>query len=139
MASANLAGGTQNLSQTVRKVDKALRNITMIVDSIRRSRALENTLANVSDFSDTLAHASGTMTQVLSKTNSAVSRLDSVMAGLERGEGSAGKLLQDESLYNSLDSTSRSLDLLLKDLRANPKRYVHFSIFGRTSKPKDDK
>jgi phospholipid/cholesterol/gamma-HCH transport system substrate-binding protein len=45
-----------------------------------------------------------------------------------------GKLIKNDSLYNSLNRSSEGLDKLLKDLKENPKRYVHFSIFGRKSK-----
>lgn len=46
-------------------------------------------------------------------------------------ENSLGLLLNDKSLYNNLDSTARNASLLMLDLRENPKRYVHFSVFGK--------
>ena len=53
----------------------------------------------------------------------------SMSAQLKSQEGTAGKLLNDPSLYNRLDSLANSADALMKDLKANPKRYVHFSLF----------
>ena len=53
-------------------------------------------------------------------------------AAVEGGEGSVGKLLTDEELYNSLNSAGANLSLLLEDLKAHPMRYVHFSLFGKS-------
>jgi phospholipid/cholesterol/gamma-HCH transport system substrate-binding protein len=47
------------------------------------------------------------------------------------GKGSAGKLMTDDSLYLNLSSSLESLNELLADMKANPKRYVHFSLFGK--------
>ena len=62
------------------------------------------------------------------------------VAGLNRAlndkKGSMGKLLNDTLLYNNLNATAGSADALLTDLKANPKRYVHFSVFGGKDKSK---
>ena len=61
----------------------------------------------------------------------AASQLTKVMEG---DEGSLGLLMRDKSLYNNLNATAASADSLLTDLKAHPKRYVHFSIFGKKDK-----
>ena len=53
------------------------------------------------------------------------------------GEGSLGKLIQDGSLYSEMNESLGQLELLLQDMRENPKRYVHFSLFGRKDSPSD--
>jgi phospholipid/cholesterol/gamma-HCH transport system substrate-binding protein len=58
-----------------------------------------------------------------------------IMASIENGEGSAGKLLNDDQLYNNLEGATLQLEKLLEDFRLNPKRYVHFSIFGKKAQP----
>ena len=61
---------------------------------------------------------------------------------MDSGDGTLGKLMNDEKLYNNLNKASRELDLLLQDLRLNPKRYVNVSVFGKKQKeyelPEDD-
>ncbi|KYG80633.1 phospholipid/cholesterol/gamma-HCH transport system substrate-binding protein [Roseivirga ehrenbergii] len=72
------------------------------------------------------------MDSVLMSTQEFMSRLNS-------NEGTLGKLMTNDSLYNALNSSMTDLDSLFIDLRENPKRYVHFSIFGRKNRPPADK
>lgn len=69
-------------------------------------------------------------------------RLDSILAGTENllskinsGKGMMGQLMTNDSLYHSLNKTLTDLDSLFINLRQNPKRYVHFSLFGRKNQP----
>ena len=63
-----------------------------------------------------------------------ISKFNAIASQIENGEGSVGKLLKDEQLYNNLEGASRQLEQLLQDLKLNPKRYVHFSLFGKKAK-----
>ncbi|WP_378187720.1 MlaD family protein [Aquimarina sp. W85] len=63
---------------------------------------------------------------VLNNINTTVSKLD---------QGTIGKLIKDDKLYDNLERTTRQLELLLEDLRLNPKRYVHISVFGKKGEP----
>ena len=60
-----------------------------------------------------------------------LNNIKEITTALNNGEGTAGMLLKDSTLYNKLNNTSEAATLLLQDLKANPKRYVHFSVFGR--------
>ncbi|MDR1671391.1 MAG: MlaD family protein [Alistipes sp.] len=60
-----------------------------------------------------------------------IAQLNSVLAKLSTGDGSAARLLDDPALYDSLTVATGNLSALLEDLKTNPKRYVHFSLFGR--------
>ena len=63
-----------------------------------------------------------------------MANLNTLMARIERGDGTLGKLMKDEELYANLNNASRELDLLLQDFRLNPKRYVNVSVFGKKQK-----
>lgn len=69
------------------------------------------------------------------KIEGTIANLETLTETLNKKESTLGLLLNDSSVYNELDSTINSANALLKDLKENPKRYVHFSLFGR----KDDK
>lgn len=61
-------------------------------------------------------------------------KLNSVISGIQNGEGSLGKLTKDEELYHNLNTASSNLNRLIEDMKANPKRYVNFSVFGKNNK-----
>jgi phospholipid/cholesterol/gamma-HCH transport system substrate-binding protein len=69
------------------------------------------------------------MERVSMKLETTTESLNSVLAKIKNGEGTLGKLVQDERLYNHMDSLSMNLNLLVKDLRENPQRYVRLSLF----------
>ena len=97
------------------------------------SEKFESTIDNLKTISDTIAAADLYTTVMNLKTT--LERTSSLMSKMNEGEGTAGQLITNDTLYNNLTSSIESLDLLLKDLKANPKRYVHFSIFGKKNQP----
>lgn len=115
------AGGTLNrlLKNNETKLDNSLSNF-------------ETLTANFSKLSDSLNNAG--LGRTLSSLESTVANLDNIMAKIEKGEGTLGKLMKDEALYTNLNNASRELDLLLQDFRLNPKRYVNVSVFGKKQK-----
>lgn len=96
------------------------------------SASLDSTLKNLRTVTDTIASAD--LSGILTSLKSSLVSVDELMKGLSNGEGSAGRLMKDDSLYTNLNNTLFNLDLLLKDMRENPKRYVHFSVFGKSDK-----
>ena len=101
---------------------------------------VDNITNNFSKLSDSLANAG--LAETVTDFQTTVTRLNGLLGKIEKGEGSLGKLANDEKLYNNLADASRELDLLLQDFRLNPKRYVNVSVFGKKQKdyelPEDD-
>jgi phospholipid/cholesterol/gamma-HCH transport system substrate-binding protein len=100
---------------------------------------LDSTFSNLETTTENLAKFSDSLTQVNIKALAAsleetLNSFKSVMAKIDNGEGSIGKLVNDEELYNNLEGASKELEELLKDFKENPKRYVHVSVFGKKAK-----
>ena len=69
--------------------------------------------------------------QTVAQLNASVASFQGILKEVNSGKGTLGKLAKDDSLYLNLDKTAANMATLLGDLKANPKRYVHFSLFGR--------
>jgi phospholipid/cholesterol/gamma-HCH transport system substrate-binding protein len=88
---------------------------------------------NFAVISDSLAKINlGKTAKNLEKTLASV---DKIMANLNAGKGTMGKLLTDDEIYKNLAKTSKELELLLQDVRLYPTRYVNVSLFGKKNKP----
>lgn len=103
---------------------------------VTNKEELNNSLKNIntittnfSKLSDSISNAG--LAQTMKSLQSTVSNLDLLLGKIENGEGTMGKLMKNEELYNNLSSASKELDLLLQDFRLNPKRYVNVSVFGK--------
>jgi phospholipid/cholesterol/gamma-HCH transport system substrate-binding protein len=70
----------------------------------------------------------------MEKVNETLDNVEKLTSQLNNTEGSIGLLLRDPSLYQNLNATMRDADSLLVNMKAHPKRYVHFSLFGRKDK-----
>lgn len=104
------------------------------------NESISNTLANLDKTSANLAVISDSLARIefgntVNSLQQTVENMNGLIGQLEEGRGSLGKLLGDEELYNNLTGASSQLEQLLKDMKENPKRYVHFSIFGKRPKP----
>ncbi len=134
---SNLTSTTGNIDEILgsKKQDlkSTLDNLTnfskMLSDNTSK---LNSTFGSLESITDTLASADiyGTVNNLKSSLLKTTQMLDN----LNNGEGSAGQLLTNDSLYNNLNASIQSLNVFLQDIKENPKRYVHFSIFGK----KDD-
>ncbi|OWR15403.1 MlaD family protein [Chryseobacterium sp. VAUSW3] len=77
------------------------------------------------------------LNNTIDKLSLTADKLNGIISGIQNGEGSLGKLTKDAQLYNNLNESSANLNNLILDLKANPKRYLNFSVFGKNSTPKD--
>lgn len=71
---------------------------------------------------------------LISSLEASLANIEAITTALNNGEGTAGMLLKNSTLYNNLSNTTEAATLLLQDLKKNPKRYVHFSLFGKKEK-----
>lgn len=76
--------------------------------------------------------------KIFATLEESVNNMKSITEALNSGEGTAGLLLKDSTLYNNLNDASKAATALLDDLKKNPKRYVHFSLFGRKEKNQEN-
>jgi phospholipid/cholesterol/gamma-HCH transport system substrate-binding protein len=143
--SKNLNGSMANLNHLTKNLDDVLSSRqaelkSMIADLSAFSKMLSansgklgTTLTNLQTISDTLVAADLYTTVTNLKTT--LERTSLLMDGVNNGKGTAGQLFTNDSLYKSLNNGIASLDSLLKDVKANPRRYVHFSLFGKKNIP----
>lgn len=74
------------------------------------------------------------LNNAIDKLSVTADKLNGVVSGIQNGEGSLGKVMKDEELYNNLNNASNNLNQLIEDMKANPKRYINFSVFGKNAK-----
>ncbi|MET0637560.1 MAG: MlaD family protein [Chitinophagaceae bacterium] len=144
------ADAKRNLQQTIGNLNQVTAGLNSM---LAQNGALAGTLDNVSAITGNLKQNNDSITAILGNTKkftnqlasldiqqtmdtlqSAVNTLKASMEKISSNEGSLGALINDRSLYNNLNSTVLSAEILLDDLRAHPKRYVNLSIFGRKDK-----
>lgn len=133
-----------NLKQSIAKLNSTLSTFQ------NTSKSLDNILADNGKIDSILSNATTASNNLVSLTDSlnnanlkstikkleiTLDNFNGIIADIDKGEGSIGKLLKDEGLYNNLEGASKELKELLKDLKLHPKRFVHFSLFGK--RPKD--
>ncbi len=126
------------LSNTMEQFHKVVLNANNILDENKGQ--LKSVVSNFDKVSNDFSKISDSLNKAdLGKTvrnlNTVLSKVDGLMTGLDSGKGTMGKLFKDESLYKSLNKTSKELDLLLEDVRLNPTRYINVSLFGKKNKP----
>lgn len=137
-AQADLKKSLAELSATMEEFHKVAANANVILDENKGQ--LKGVVSNFNKVSDNFVKISDSLNKAdLGKTvknlNATLSKVDNLMKGMESGQGTMGKLLKDDALYNNLEKTSKELEILLQDVRLNPTRYINVSVFGKKNKP----
>ncbi|MBK7855397.1 MAG: MCE family protein [Bacteroidetes bacterium] len=131
---ANFEKATDGLNELINgpnsKLKLMLANVEHISNSIKNNMdEFDRIMKNFATMSDTLAKAN--LASTLENANKALAQTNQIMTKINNGQGSLGLLLNNDSLYYNLNNSAADLDKLLIDLKANPKRYIHFSVFGK--------
>jgi phospholipid/cholesterol/gamma-HCH transport system substrate-binding protein len=136
----------ESLEQTAYKMDDLVASEKAKISSIltklnslagmleQNTGKIDNIIGNFSTLSDSLAKSN--LKSAIEEADKTLAELNKLVAQINSGQGTLGKLVKNDSLYNNLNKASDDLDKLMKDLRINPERYIHFSVFGRKDKNK---
>ena len=128
--SASLQSLLQSQSATLQQT---LGNMNQITGNLARNNEnINRTLGNLEKASSNVANLN--VKQTMDSLNYTVSQLNAAVSKINTNDGSIGLLLNDKKLYQNLEGTTRSLNILMDDLRVHPKRYVNISIFGKRDK-----
>ncbi|NOT37164.1 MAG: MCE family protein [Saprospiraceae bacterium] len=117
----SLATLSQSLSNNAKSIDQSLKNFESISTQIKNADAgklIESSKATITELQKTSQEATKTLKNI-----------DELVGQIQNGKGSLSKLMNDPTLYKNLELSSQSLEKLLNDLKENPSRYVHFSVF----------
>jgi phospholipid/cholesterol/gamma-HCH transport system substrate-binding protein len=129
----NLSSLTQELDKNKSSITSSLKNIEHLTQSLDS--------ANIGEIfthaGDALASTDQALIQfesTLEGMNKSLVSLKLILDGIQAGEGTVGKAIKDDGLYERLDKLVQNMDFLLQDVRLNPKRYINVSVFGKKQK-----
>ena len=134
----NLKNTLENLSQSVNNINKSSESLIEVIDENRSAlnmsfKNVANASKNINELTDSLSKID--FTNTFNKLSESLNNINTILSKVENGEGTLGKFINSEELYQNLSQSSKELEELLYDLKANPSRYVQFSLFGKKQKP----
>ena len=135
----NLKNTLENLRISLENINNASLVLSDLL--ISNQENFSNTMDNLSTTSNNLTKITDSISSIsfvntIEQYEKVAVNINDILIALKTGSGSAGKLITDDTLYYRLTNASKAMELLLDDLKTNPKRYVHFSIFGKKDKSK---
>lgn len=131
---ANLQEVTGDLAVLIDRNSPKINSLVTQLDKLSRtlgdaSPKIDAIISNVDNISDSLAQAN--IRTLVNNAQETVNNVNQVIAKVEQGQGTVGQLINNDSLYKSLNNTLESLNLLVQDLKENPSKYVNVTVFGR--------
>lgn len=135
---SHLNGTTESLDNILSSKEKELKstldNLNKFTNMLSENSAgMSKTFSNLESISDTLAAAD--IYKSVYNLKESLEKATILIDNLNNGKGSAGQFITNDTLYSNLTNSLESLNILLLDMKANPKRYVHFSLFGKKNIP----
>ena len=121
---------TSSLSETSDEISKLIAdNSENLTNSLSDFRSASNNIKNITDSLN-----SDDINSITINLNSLVNNLNLITTSLKNSEGTAGKLINDKTIYDNLENATNQLNLLIEDIKLNPSRYINFSVFGKKNK-----
>ena len=121
---------TSSLSETSDEISELIANNSEnLTNSLSDFRSASNNIKSITDSLN-----SDDIKSITTNLNSLVNNLNSITISLKNSEGTAGKLINDKSIYDNLENASNQLNRLIEDIKLNPNRYINFSVFGKKNK-----
>jgi phospholipid/cholesterol/gamma-HCH transport system substrate-binding protein len=127
-----------NLSATIIDIRKTIEAVnSMVTDNQENLKiTIENTKNITTNFSKVSENINAVdFKKIIAKADDAVANFNEMAIKINAGEGTLGQLLNDKRMYDNLEAATRELEQLLRDIKLNPKRYIHFSVFGKRQLP----
>lgn len=137
LADPSIANSLHNVETITGNLTVSSRELNTMLGNLNRS--MPGLLAKADKVMDNANNVTAKLGNVdvegtMNKVNATLDNVQAFTEQLNNNQGSLGLLMRDPNLYYNLNSTVKSADSLLIDLKAHPKRYVHFSVFGRKDK-----
>ena len=123
---------------TLTSAVKAINNSSLIIEKTltEKNTQINNSIDNIESITTNLSNVSKELNNfgiagVLSNLEKSVDGINLIVSNLNSDNSSLGKLISNDDVYENLNLSIESLNLLINDIKTNPKKYVHFSVFGR--------
>ena len=134
----NLKASVSNFNETITDLKTTSSLIKDIVET--NQSGIDASLNNIKSFTRDFSEISAELNDAeIGKTftnfKTSSENLTQILNEINNGNGTMGQIIKNDSLFQNLNNASESIDLLLEDIRLNPYRYIHFSIFGKKNKP----
>ena len=121
---------TNSLSKTSNEISELIsQNSDNFTETISDLKITSNKMKSISD-----SISSKDISNITSNLNELVTNLNTITNSLKNSEGTAGQLINDNSIYTNLEKASNELNILIEDIKLNPGRYINFSVFGKKNK-----
>ena len=137
----NLRETIADISQTAIYFKEASKNLNALLAD--NDQKLSRTFTNLDNMSSNFSKVSDSLSQInvnelVGKMERVVADFESITAKIEQGDGTLGQLINDKNMYNNMERATKQMEELLQDIKLNPKRYVHFSVFGKNPGPYEE-
>ena len=133
----DLQQSISNFNRTLVSLNEATKSINKMVED--NQMAFKATLNNAEEMTGKLSQLSDTLVNAnlgttIKNFEESLASLNTILNQIEGGNGTIGKMMYDDAMYNNLNNASKELEELLREMKLHPKRFVHFSLFGKKDK-----